>query len=130
MFSLRLDDRELLYIWAQLSERDRMKALRNPTRRAANAVRRAAQNSIKSAGIHNAAAIARTVRIANFKQVLGFKVALRNRGQKAMRWHCRAFHPKDGAQSWTAHKIRIYGRCTRSQRHSRAANHRRHGTMD
>lgn len=84
MISLRLDDRELLYIWAQLSERDRMKALRNPTRRAANAVRRAAQNSIKSAGIHNAAAIARTVRIANFKQVLGFKVALRNRGQKAM----------------------------------------------
>ncbi|MBF0945818.1 MAG: hypothetical protein HXK16_08250 [Alloprevotella sp.] len=84
MISLRLDDRELLYIWAQLSERDRMKALRNPTRRAANAVRRAAQNSIKSAGIHNAAAIARTVRIAHFKKMLGFKVALRNRGQKAM----------------------------------------------
>ena len=62
MISLRLDDRELLYIWAQLSERDRMKALRNPTRRAANTVRRAAQNSIKSAGIHNAASIARTVK--------------------------------------------------------------------
>lgn len=84
MLNVTINEQELRYMWARLNERDRLKALRNPTRKAANKVRRAAQSALKGKSLHNAAAIAKTIRVANFKQKMGFKVRVLTYGEKSM----------------------------------------------
>ena len=76
MAELNFDDYNLVRMWQEMSERQRVESMRGAFRREAAKVRRVVMDKVRTSGIHNAAQLAKCVRGVTYKRTAGFRVTL------------------------------------------------------
>lgn len=76
MAAIVYDDTQLRKMFAELDEKNRLKALRGAFRREANNVRKAAVGNLQGSGIRNGRTLGKGIRAIVFRNKAGFRVTI------------------------------------------------------